>query len=101
MKEFVYTIQSERPNFIDSMTEEESDVMSDHFDYLKALLEEKKLVMAGPCLDGAFGIVIIQSETEEAARELMENDPSVKAGVMKAELHPYRVSLLQQGYGGK
>lgn len=78
---------------MDSITDEESEVMGQHFRYLQDLLEEEKVILAGPCLDGAFGIVIFQAESSESAQKIMQNDPSVKEGVMKAELHPYRVSL--------
>lgn len=94
MQEFVYIIKSKRGGFIENMTTEESNIMEDHFQYLKDLLEiDKKLIMAGPCLDGAFGIVVFQAESMEEACEIMYNDPSVKLGVMDAKLHPYKVSL--------
>lgn len=95
MNEFVYLIKPIRSNFINSMTAKESDIMERHFLYLKQLLQEQKLIMAGPCLDGAFGIVILRAESMETAREIMENDPAIKEEVMSSELHPYRVSLLE------
>ncbi|HEX8230402.1 MAG TPA: YciI family protein [Chloroflexia bacterium] len=61
-------------------------------------MEQKKVVMAGPCLDAAFGIVIYEADSEEEARGIMENDPLVVAGVMSAEMHEFRVSLLQPDY---
>lgn len=93
MEQYVYLIRPLRANFIDSMTTNESDVMGQHFQYLQDLLKEEKVILAGPCLDGAFGIVIFQAESLEHAQKVMQNDPAVKEGVMKAELHPYRVSL--------
>jgi uncharacterized protein YciI len=69
--------------------------MSEHFQYLKALLHDGTLVMAGPALDAAFGLVVYEAEDEEEARGIMEGDPSVAAGVMSATLHPYRTSLLR------
>jgi uncharacterized protein YciI len=33
-------------------------------------------------------------ESDEAARAAVEADPAVRAGVMRAELFPYRVALL-------
>lgn len=95
MAEFVYLIRPTRDNFIETMTPEEENIMERHFEYLKGLLSENKLVLAGPCLDGAFGIVVIQAESMDMARNLMEDDPSVANGIMISDLHPYRVSLLQ------
>jgi uncharacterized protein len=95
MAEFVYLIRPTRKNFIETMTQKENEIMNQHFEYLKNLLSENKLILAGPCLDGAFGIVVIQAESIEVARNIMENDPSVNERIMISELHPYRVSLLR------
>lgn len=95
MEEFVYVIRPKRENFIETMTEEENKIMGTHFQYLKELLAEDKLILAGPCLDGAMGICVFRSETWEAAQMIMENDPAVVNGVMDCELHKYRVSLME------
>lgn len=95
MEEFVYVIRPKRENFIETMTEEENKIMGTHFQYLKELLAEEKLILAGPCLDGAIGICVFRSESWEAAQMIMENDPAVVNGVMDCELHKYRVSLME------
>ena len=43
--------------------------------------------------DRTFGIVILNANTEQEARQRMENDPTVKGGVMQAELYPFRVAV--------
>ena len=70
--------------------------MERHFNYLKKLKEEKTLILAGPCLDAAFGVEIFEAESEEAARRIMENDPAVKEKIMTFEPHQFRVSLLRE-----
>jgi uncharacterized protein YciI len=40
-----------------------------------------------------FGIVILEVDSEEEARQLMEQDPTVKEGMMTAQLFPYRVAV--------
>ena len=55
------------------------------------------MLLAGPCLDETFGLVVFQAADDEAARAFMYQDPSVQANVMMAELHPFHVSLM----GGK
>jgi hypothetical protein len=47
-------IRPPRPTFMQDMTEDERAVMSAHFEYLEGLLEEGKLVLAGPSLDYPF-----------------------------------------------
>ena len=98
MAEYVYMIRATRPGFVTEPTAEELDAMSRHFLYLKGLVEQKKVVLAGPSLDRAVGIVIYEADSEEEARSIMENDPTVIEGVMTAEMHEFRVSLLQRDY---
>ena len=77
------------------MSSEEETVMSEHFERLKKALADGMLILAGPCLDGEFGIVIFRARSDEEAKEFMENDPAVKRGIMTAELHPFCVSLIE------
>ncbi|HEX8597457.1 MAG TPA: YciI family protein [Chloroflexia bacterium] len=98
MTEYIYMIKATRAGFTTKPTAEEMDAIGRHFQYLKGLVAQKKVVMVGPCLDVAFGIVVYEADTEEEARSIMENDPSVVEGVMSAEMHGFRVSLLQDGY---
>lgn len=92
---FLYTIVPCRKTLIDDMSAAEAAVLDEHFAYLKAALNDKRLVLAGPCLDGEFGVVILQTASEEEARCFMTADPVVAGGMMTATLHPFRVSLIQ------
>jgi uncharacterized protein YciI len=93
--EFVYIIKSPKENFLETGTPEEFAVMSEHFEYLKILLKEKILILAGPETNGKFGLCVFEAENMDEAIKITENDPSVKKGVMNYELYPYRVSLLR------
>ena len=73
----------------------EEAVIEEHFDRLKKALAEGKLVLAGPCNDRAFGIVVFKAQSREEAEKFMKEDPAVKRGLMTAELHPFHVSLVQ------
>ncbi len=93
--QFIYFIRPHKENFAETMTEEEGNIMGTHFLYLQELLGKGKLILAGPETTGKFGIAIIETETEEEANEIMNNDPAVKSGIVTPELYPYRVSLLK------
>lgn len=97
MPTFIYMLRTKGRNYIDEATPEEEARLSEHFEYLQRALEEGRLVLAGPCEDGEFGVVIFQAATDEAAVEFMQSDPAVRHGLMTAELHPFRVSLLGTG----
>ena len=95
MSYFIYRIVATRSGFADGMTEFEMEAMAQHFGYLKELLNQGKLFLAGPCTDTAFGIVIFEAESLEEAEAIAKSDPAVLTGVMSVETHPYRISLLR------
>lgn len=79
-------------------TEEESQTVGVHFNYLKNMMEAGKLVLAGrtvnmPMTDKDMGIAILETDTMEEAAEIMANDPAVKSGIMTAELFEFSLAL--------
>ncbi|PWK14842.1 YciI family protein [Tumebacillus permanentifrigoris] len=94
--EYIYLIRPIRPEFREKVLESELEILNTHFAYLQKLVETGTCLLAGPCLDRAFGIVVLRVDTPEQAQEIMENDPAIKFGVMSAELHPFRVALLAE-----
>lgn len=95
MPEFIYLIHPLRHELFTSPTSEEMAAIEAHFEYLKEATSQGRVVLAGPCLDETFGLVIITMESREAAQAFMLNDPAVKNNVVVAELHPMRIALLQ------
>ncbi len=93
MEHHIYLLRPVRPELIDHATAEEEAVLDEHFRYLQAALRDGHLLLAGPCLDGAFGIVVFRAPSAEAALRFMQSDPAVAAGLMSAELHRFRPSL--------
>jgi uncharacterized protein YciI len=71
-------------------------IVDQHFEYLKKALIEGKLSLAGRCVNGEFGIVIFRAKSEKQANEFMKNDPAVKKGIMTAELHSFRIALIEK-----
>jgi uncharacterized protein YciI len=43
--------------------------------------------------DNAMGLAVFRAESEDAARQIMNDDPVVKKGVMTATLYPFKVVL--------
>lgn len=93
--QFVYIIRPLKENFAETATESENEIMGLHFNYLKEMLASGKLIMAGPETTGKFGLCVIETESEQEARHIMENDPAVRSQIVSAELYPYRVSLIR------
>jgi uncharacterized protein YciI len=102
LKQYIYTLKL-IPALLDetNWTEREHAVISRHFEALQELLIQNKLILAGRTLnmdESTFGIVILQTSTEEEAKRLMELDPAVKEKVMTAELFPYKIALMNEAF---
>jgi uncharacterized protein YciI len=96
MAEYLYLIHPFRHAFFDAPTPEEEAILEEHFIYLKKATEAGTVLLAGPCMDDTFGLVVFRAENDEAANAFMFEDPSVKKNVMVAELHPMHISFRGQ-----
>lgn len=100
MNQYVYTLKLVSRLIDDAnWTSLDKKVVEQHLSHLERLLKEGILILAGRTLDEdekMFGIVIFEAETDEQAEHIMLNDPAVKAGIMIADLHPYRVALIRK-----
>lgn len=97
MSRFLYRITPTRPDMlVTGPTEQEADIVAEHFGYLRELVDAGTVLLAGRTLtedEQAFGIVVFAAGSVEAARRRMQDDPAVSRGVMRAELFPFRVAL--------
>ena len=82
-----------RDGFAENATPEESAEVMKHFEYLKQLHAEKVVLFAGRIEDARFGIALLETETEQEAQEILDNDPAVIAKVFSAELLPFSLAL--------
>lgn len=97
--QYLYRIAPTRAGFLLESTPEEDAIVSEHFQYLKALTEQGVVLLAGRTLhtdETSHGLVVLEVNSEEHARTLMEDDPAVKAGVFRAELFPFSVALASE-----
>lgn len=77
-------------------TPPEAEAITAHFGYLQRLVDMGAVLMSGrtSALDErAFGLTLLRADTEAQALALMQADPVVARGVMRGELHPFRVEL--------
>ncbi len=86
-----------RSTFVQDMTEEERQLMDAHARYCFEHFAARKLLLFGPVIstEGPFGVGILEVENEAEARSFGENDPSVRAGLNRFEIHPMKVSAAQ------
>ena len=97
MQTWVYVVRLTREGAFAAPTAAETQAIDHHFERLKTAFDAGTVHLAGPALDGAFGLVVFDADDEQAARRFMTEDPAVAAGVMRAELHPFCMSLGRRG----
>ena len=93
MPEYIYLLHPLRDGFFETPTPLEVAIMEEHYQYLEQATKTGRVILAGPCLDDTFGIVVFHAGDEAAARAFMFDDPSIQKNVMVSELHPMRISL--------
>ena len=81
----------------DGLTDRENEIIESHFAYLSDLKEKGVVKLAGRTTNTdatSFGVMIFEAEDEDAAREIMANDPAIKGSVLAAQLFPFRIALM-------
>ena len=99
MKQWLYFLKPVRLGMVtEGPTPEEAETVSRHFSYLEDLTEKGIMILVGRTQnsdESTFGIAIFEAEDESAARMIMEADPAVAGGVMRADLYPYKIALMR------
>jgi uncharacterized protein YciI len=91
MKQYVLVILKTGENTT-ATGEETSAAFRGHMDNISRLVEEEKLIVAGPLGKNNKtyrGIFILNVPTVEEADELVQTDPAVKAKLLDVELFPW------------
>ena len=86
-----------RPGMVLQPTPEEDRIVARHFAYLKSLTERGTVLLVGRTQNPdptAFGIHILLAPSGSEARRVVDDDPAVREGIMRAELSPYKIALL-------
>jgi uncharacterized protein len=77
-KYFVLKLNPSRPDFAQTMTEEEKNIMQQHIVYWKGYMDKGIMLIFGPVLDpkAVYGLGIIVADHEDEVKELIKNDPA-------------------------
>jgi uncharacterized protein YciI len=92
--QFLIRIEPTRTGFtLQNMSAEEGRLAAQHVQYLKSLLDSRKLTLAAQVFDpeGLWGIIIVNAPDRETARALLDGDPMVKGNLFRGEVFPVRV----------
>jgi len=79
-----------------TMTAAERSAFEAHAGWVRGLLADGLLIVAGPCLGTVnTGIAIFEAPDEQAARRIVAGEPVTSGGYMRGDLRPYRLGLLR------
>lgn len=79
-KYFALYLLPSRPDFAQTMNDEERAIMMKHVGYWTDLMSKGKVVAFGPVLDPkeVYGLGIIAVDSEQEVKDFIANDPAAK-----------------------
>jgi uncharacterized protein YciI len=89
-KYFALYLRPSRPDFAQTMSDEERNIMYQHIAYWKEYLDKGIMLVFGPVMDPkeTYGLGIVAVDSEEQLAGLIENDPAAK--INRYEYHSMR-----------
>jgi uncharacterized protein YciI len=81
-----------RPSFPYDMSDSERALMLEHVSYMQQLFAQGRVVIYGPVLakDDSFGMGVLEVADEADARQIMDADPTIVAGLNRYQIAPMR-----------
>ena len=77
-KYFALKLNPSRPDFAQTMTDEERSIMQQHVAYWQDLMRKGKVIVFGPVLDpkAAYGFGVISADDEQEVKDFIAGDPA-------------------------
>jgi uncharacterized protein len=87
MPTFVLRLIAPRPNFAQTLTDAEREIMGSHAAHWGPYVERGDMVVLGPVLteENSYGLAVVESDDEQALREFAAQDPVVTTGTATFE----------------
>lgn len=94
-KYFALKLIPKRPDFVQTMTDDEKLIMQQHSAYWQEYMNKGQVVVFGPVFDpaGVYGFGIVAMDTEEQVNEFIDNDPAAK--INQYEYYPMMAMVPQ------
>ena len=92
-KYFVLHLLPSRPDFAQTMSDDETAIMMEHIGYWTEKMNLGKVLVFGPVLDpkSVYGLGIVAVDSEQEVEEFIANDPAGK--INKYEYFPMRAMV--------
>jgi uncharacterized protein YciI len=95
MPTFVLRLIAPRPDFAQTITDAEMEIMNRHAAHWSPYLDSGQMVVFGPVIsgEGSFGLAVVEAEDEDEIRAFADADPVVTTGTATFE-----VGTMMRGY---
>ncbi len=83
------------PRWVAGKSPFEQPGLQAHIDHYRQLLQQGKLVLGGPFMDGAAGGMMLPEAglSEAEITEFAQADPAVKSGLLLVEVRPWMIGM--------
>jgi uncharacterized protein YciI len=87
MPTFVLRLIAPRPDFAQTITDAEREIMDRHAAHWRPYLERGEMVVFGPVLteEDSYGLAVVETEDEQGLRAFAAQDPVVTTGTARFE----------------
>ena len=94
MTKFYLTLLTKGAKAEEGSAADKQKLQLEHMWNVRRRLDDKSFATAGPFESAGDlrGIFVIAAKTADEAKAIAESDPSVKAGVLAIEIHPWWVA---------
>jgi hypothetical protein len=88
MATFVLRLKAPRPNFAQTLTDAEREIMGRHAAHWRPYLERGDMVVFGPVLtdEDSYGLAVVETHDEQGLRDFAAQDPVVTTGTAIYEI---------------
>ena len=99
MSTFAFRLIAPRPSFVQDMTDEEREVMGRHAAHWQPYIDDGRMVVFGPVLDGtgSGGLGVVEADSEEELRAHAAQDPAVTTGTARMEIGTVLAGFVRPG----
>jgi len=88
MTTFVLRLLAPRPDFAQTMSDDEREIMGRHAAHWQPFIDSGQMVVFGPVLDGtgSWGLGVVEAEDKGQIRAFAARDPVVTTGTAEFEI---------------
>jgi uncharacterized protein len=88
MPVFVLRLKAPRPQFAQTITDAEREIMGRHAAHWRPYLDRGDMLVFGPVLtdQDSYGLAVVETDDEQALRDFAAEDPVVTTGTASFEI---------------